>query len=292
MFSLSSFFDNTVREAEFLQTQFANTSMTLSLCYVGREQFVQQANNNPNISCVIIPEKLAHKVSKDKGLVIDNQPERVFYELHNKLFMEEKMAPKMSFDRHEDSFIHPSAIVSEKTFIGEGVRIGAGAIIEDYTYIGNNVTIECGAIIGSCGHYYKNYDGSLFRVEHAGGVWLESGVQVLSGAVVSKSLHSDFTRIGADTVLSINSHIGHGCQVGERCTFTGNVQVAGFTTIGNDVWVGPSSSIGNLLTIGDKSRIEIGSVVINDLDVGARVSGNFARNHRSNLREFTKKVTN
>jgi len=292
MFKLSSFFADVVRDSEFIQTQFANTVMPFSLCYVAREQYLTQANNNPNISCVIVPKNLADKVDASKGVVIERFPEQVFYQLHNKLFLSGEMVPQMDFSKNSTAFIHSSAIVSKKTFIGSGVSIGAGVIIEDYSYIGDNVTIESGAIIGSSGHYYKQYDNSLFRVEHAGGVWLERGVQVLSGAVVSKSLHTDFTRIGEETVLSINSHVGHGCQVGQKCTLTGNVQVSGFTNIGNNVWIGPSSTIGNLLTIGDNSRIEIGSVVISNLAADSRVSGNFAWNHRQNVREYIKKVNN
>jgi len=290
MFKLSDFFTKVIREGEFLQTQFSNTEMSDSICYVAREQFLNQANKNPRISCVIVPDGLADKVSPQKGLVVADRPEQVFYQLHNDLYQKYSMHPDMQFGRGEEVTIHPSAIISERTYIGSRVIIGAGVIIEDYCHIDDDVIVESGAIIGSSGHYYKTYNNSLFRVEHAGGVWLDKGVQILAGAVVSKSLHADFTKVGKETVISIKAHVGHGCQIGQRCTLTGNVQVSGFTTIGDDVWIGPSATIGNLLTIGDKSRIEIGSVVIKGLPVGSRVSGNFAWNHRANLRNYTKKV--
>jgi len=221
---------------------------------------------------------------------VAEQTERAFYELHNELFHHRGMVPDMRCYLSADAQIHPSAIVSEKSYIGRGVRIGPGVIVEDWSHIGDNVCIESGAIIGSSGHYYKKYGDELFRVEHAGGVWLEDGVQVLAGAVVSKTLHPGFTRIGRDTVVSIKAHVGHGCVIGKRCTLTGNVQVAGFTTLGDDVWVGPSATIGNLLVIGDRVRIEIGSVVIKDLPDDAQVSGNFAHAHRDHLRAYASRT--
>lgn len=288
MYKLSSFFEAVYHDGLFLQTQFANTGMPQSLCYVAKEQYLHQANDNSNVVCIVVPESLASNVGSGKGVVIARNAEQTFYQLHNELFSQHNMRPKMDFYRSENVYIHPSAIVSERTHIGSNVHIGAGVIVEDYVHISDDVRIESGAILGSSGHYYKRYDNKLFRVEHAGGVWIEQGVQVLAGAVVSKSLHPDFTTIGEETVVSIQAHIGHGCKVGKRCTLTGGVQVSGFTTIGDDVWAGPSATIGNLRTIANATRIETGSVVIKDTLKGEHVSGNFAVNHRSNIRAYTK----
>lgn len=290
MYKLTSFFDNVVREASFQQTQFPNTTMPRSLSFVASEKFLHQANKNSNISSLVVPNELVDMASSDKGLIISQEPEQDFYKVHNELFQKHSMHPEMEFGCGQNTIVHPSAIISKKTFLGDRVKIGPGVIIEDFCHIGNDVVIESNAIIGSSGHFFKTYNNSLFRVEHAGGVWLENGVQVLAGAVVSKSLHSDFTRIGEDTVVSIKAHVAHGCVIGKRCTLTGNVQVNGFTTIGDDVWIGPSSTIGNLLNIGNSSRIEVGSVVIANIPPNSRVSGNYAREHRANIREYTKKV--
>ena len=288
MFRLSNFFSTVERDGQFKQTQFANTSMQNSLCYVAREQYLYQVNDNPNISCVVAPARMLNQIDDRIGVVASEDPEREFYQLHNQLYTDERMAPEMPFGINPDVDIHASAVISPKSYIGEGVRIGAGVVVEDYSYLSDGVCVDSGAIIGSSGHYFKQYDGKLFKVEHAGGVWLEQGVQVLSAAVISKALHPDFTRVGKDSVVSIKAHIAHGCDVGERCTITGNVQVSGFTTIGDDVWIGPSATIGNLLRIGNGVRIDIGSVVIKDVPDGSRVSGNFAYDHRKHVRDYTK----
>ena len=215
MYRLSHLFSDVFRDGEFKYTQFANTSMPDSLCYVAREEFLHQVNENPNISCVIAPKEIVSNITQSKAVVIREQAEQAFYCLHNKLFLEQHMVPEMVLGRSEGGNVHPSAIVSEKSYLGKNVSIGPGVIIEDWSYIGDNVSIESGAIIGSSGHYYKKYDNKLLKVEHAGGVWLDEGVQVLAGAVVSKTLHTGFTRIGQDTVVSIKAHVGHGCVVGK-----------------------------------------------------------------------------
>ncbi|MBV1931534.1 MAG: hypothetical protein KUG71_07440 [Porticoccaceae bacterium] len=290
MYKLSSFFKDTERDGEFSQTQFSNTSMSKSLCFIGKEQYLHQANKNDNVSAVIVSNKLANKVEPEKGLVVTDDPELSFYKLHNELHNYHNMNPAMPFGRGDNIAAHPTAIISEKTYIGSNVKIGPGAIIEDYCFIEDNVAIESGAIVGSAGHYYKNFHGRHFRVEHAGGVKLSQGVQILAGAVVSRSLHTDYTTVGEDSIISVKAHVGHGCQIGKRCVLTGNVQVSGFTRLGDDVWVGPSATIGNLLSIGSGSRIETGSVVVKNLPKDSRVSGNFAWEHRANVREYTKRL--
>lgn len=290
MYNLSSFFgtEAVVRDGLFRQTQFPLSNSPQGICYAGREQFLHQACENPAISCIVAHQRFADLVPEEKGLIVTNNPERDFYELHNNLFLRFSMAPVMDFGVHPTAQIHPSAIISEKVYIGARARIGPGVIVSDYSYIGNGVCVESGAIIGAIGHYYKRFEGKLFKVEHAGGVWLEKGVQVLAGAVVSKSLHPDFTWVGSDTVISIKAHVGHGCTIGKRCILTGNVQVSGFTSVGDDVWIGPSATLGNLLRIGNRTRIEIGSVVIQDVPDDGHVSGNFAYSHRKNLRTYSK----
>ena len=45
-------------------------------------------------------------------------------------------------------------------------------------------------------------------------------------------------------------------------------------TIGNDVWIGPNSSLNDGITVGDKSFIGIGSNVTKSLEENSKVAGN------------------
>lgn len=290
-FLLSQFFaDAVLREGSFCLTQFAGSRQAKSLCYVAHEKYLEQAVNNQHVSCIVTTPQLAARVPEDKGVAVSDAPEESFYRLHNRLFLDGQMHPSMDFAIDASARVHPTAVVSDKVWIGKNVVVGPNAIIEPYSHLSDDVWVGPAAIVGASGHYYKRFAKKLFRVEHAGGVWLGEGAQLLAGSIVSKSVHPDFTVVGDETVISINSHVAHGCHIGKRCTLTGYVQVAGYTTIGDDVWVGPSATIGNLRIIGDGARIEIGSVVIQDVKPGERVSGNYSLPHVKHMRDYAARL--
>lgn len=281
----------TVRDGRFSQTQFANTSVANSLCFVAAEKYSHEVNGNEAISCVITNEQFAGKLRGDLGLAVVEDPTYTFYEFHNRLFVHHGMRPKMDFGVHPEVRIDESAVVADQCYVGAGAGIGPGAIVEPFSHIGEGVKIGPGAVVGASGQFFKRFGDRMFMMEHAGGVWLEEGVHVLAGAIISKAVHSDFTVVGKDSVISTKVHVAHGCRVGRRCILGGGVQVSGYTTLGDDVRVMPAAVIGSLLRIGDGARIETGSVVVRDVEAGASVSGNFAYDHRRRLRNYVKDLT-
>lgn len=278
-----------IRDAEFKQTDFASSVMPKSLCFAAALKYLRSANDNPNISAIVTTPELADAVDADKGVVADEKPEQLFYSLHNRL-ANEGMGPEIAFGVDSTAQIHPSAVISPKAYVGPGVTVSAGAVIEDHVHLDEGCWIGPNAVVGASGHFYKRFEGRLVRIEHAGGVWLSRGVQVLSGAIVSKSLHPNFTKVGEESVVSVQAHVGHGCEVGSRTILAGNVQLSGYTIVGDDVWIGPGSVISNLIKIGDGAQIQIGSVVVSDVASKAAVSGNFAESHRKRILEHARRV--
>jgi UDP-3-O-[3-hydroxymyristoyl] glucosamine N-acyltransferase len=59
--------------------------------------------------------------------------------------------------------------------------------------------------------------------------------------------------------------------------------LAGSVRLGNDVWIGPNSTISNGVTVGDGAKVSLGAVVTRDVPAGARVTGNFAVDHEKFL---------
>ena len=68
-------------------------------------------------------------------------------------------------------------------------------------------------------------------------------------------------------------HIAHGVQVGENSLIIANAMVAGSVKIGKNVWVAPSSSIRQKLSIEDDSIVGMGSVVVKKVEAGDIVAG-------------------
>lgn len=92
--------------------------------------------------------------------------------------------------------IHPSAIVSSGTILGEGVQIMAGAVVQTDCAIGDDVIINtCSSIDHDC--QISNH------VHIAPGVVLSGGVTV-----------GENTHVGTGVVAIQSAHIGEECTIG------------------------------------------------------------------------------
>lgn len=288
MYQLSQLFDSPLRDGTFLWTQFAGTAQENSICFASSERYFKLACGNDAISAIVTTPQLARNAVTSKGLVVVDEPEEVFYRLHNDLIAEHCMRVPIEPGLHPTARIHPTAYVDKYTQVGANVEVAPGAVVMSGSVLKENVVVGPNAVIGGDGHFFKRFGTTLLNIRHAGGVWLEAGVHVLAGAVVSRSLHPDFTRIGANSVVSVKCHVGHGCIIGERTILAGSSQISGYSKIGSDAWIGPGAVVGNLLQIGDRARIEVGSVVVQNVSEGSRVSGNFAISHSANMIDFAR----
>lgn len=97
--------------------------------------------------------------------------------------------------------IHPSAIISSKSSVGDGTFVSAGAIIASYTNIGCHVIINRGALIG---HHIKIGDY----------VTIGPGVNIGSKCHIGKSTYIGIGAVVLDHI-SIGSHsvVGAGAVV-------------------------------------------------------------------------------
>ncbi len=278
-----------LRDGEFKRTQLIHSQTEDSICYCISPGIIETGNSNPNISCIITQKHLSDLVSPLKGVVLSDDPKKSFCELHNSLFIAGYLAPFIEFSIHHSAKIHPNAIVSSECYIGRDVVIDAGAVVQKYAYINDRCYIGPNVVIGADGLEYNYFNETNIRIHHAGGVWLGEGVDVLAGAVVSRSVYSPFTMVGNNTKISIQVNVGHECTVGERCLIAGKVQISGSSVIEDDVWIGPAATISSGVTIQKGARVEIGSVVIRDVKALQKVSGNFAYSHQKNLIDFVKR---
>lgn len=281
-------YSNCERNAFVQYTQYANSKLQNTICFVLTLEYLKVANENDNISAIITTKNLSNDVSGKKGLVISDNPKKDFFNIHNLLLADSLNT--LDIKHH----ISKTAKIAETVKIYGNVQIGENVIIEDYTVINSNTIIEDNTyiaqnvVIGARGMHNTMIDGNFIRVEDAGGVHIGQNCEVLSGAIIQKSYFSELTQIGHQAKVSVSVKVGHGCIIGERTLLAGNVQLAGYNNIGNDVWIGPSSTLAHGLTIGNNAQIKLGSVVVKDLKDGEEVSGNFAYNHTKRIRNFVK----
>jgi len=279
-----------VRDGPFIHLGHADSPSPETLTYADAVAYVDAANANPNVCAVITQPEHAGRVSKDKGLAVAPDPRRAFYDIHNLMLEQGSHRLGMTFGRGTNVRIHPSALVSEKTFIGNNVTIGENVVIKDGVTIGNNGVVDAAAVLGAEGLlYFDDEQGRHRRIQHAGGVIIGHDVTILSGAVVAKSVTpSKMTSIGSHSIIGIQATVGHEACVGENCVISGNCVIARNAKLGDGVWVGASSFIRENITVGAGARIHVGSVVVDDVKDGQAVSGNFASDHQKRLADFAR----
>ena len=278
-----------IKDGDFVITGSASASNSSNvLCYAITKEYIEIANANPHVSCVITNSQLADSVEK-KALVVHEEPVILFGKIVNSLIENGTFSPSMNFHISDTAIIHPTAIISKKCKINKNVIIGRNSIIEDYTIIDDNVIIGDNVVIGCAGFFFRrSMSGELVKFLHAGGVHLHKNVEVMTGSIVQRAQKPCFTIIGEGTKISVNVNIGHDAVIGKHNRITGNVQIAGNTTMGDYCWIGTSSTISDSVKIGNNAEIKIGSVVVRNVKDNEAVSGNCAMLHSINLKNYIK----
>lgn len=282
-----------ILNSEFIEkchsTAFCWTTQPNSICLAMGKNYLSTAMVNPNIHGIVTSPKMIAKENIDvsKSIILLNHPDQFFYYLHNATLHNE-------FDHQAFvPFIDPSAQISSKAIVSQQVKIGAGTIIHDgavildNTIIGNDSIIYQNATIGTEGFFSKNVLGKKIHIEHFGGVKIGNNCLIHAASNVSRSVNfGEYTTIGNNSHIGIQSNVSHDCQIGENCDISAKVCFAGRVQIGNDVWVGAAATISNSVRIHDNAVIKIGSVVVADVNQSEVVSGNFAINHIKHLRKY------
>ncbi len=255
------------------------------LVFAQSEKYIQLAQKHTNVSAMIVSPTLVPHLPENIGIIAAEDPAISFFLVHEYLFKTTDFYGKKSPSRIADSaIIHPSAYVSDSgVVIGEHAVIEPRACILDNVTIGSNVIIRAGSIVGTEGFEYKRTPTGIISIPHAGGVDIQSGVEILSNCCVARSLFRRRTVIGKDTKINNLVHIAHNASIGERCLIAAGACVAGSARVGSDVWIGPNAVISNGVSIGNRARVTIGSVVVKDVEDDSTVTGNFALSHRAFL---------
>ena len=278
------------RDGEFITLGHAGSQAKGTLAYCGDVFYLEIANRNENVSCIITTPDSAKRVEGHKGLVHSPDPRNTFYRLHNWMMENNAYQLKIEYGIGNGCNIHPSAQVSRETKIGDHVTIGENAVIKEGVVIGDNTLIDAGAVIGCEGILYIAEGGNNIFVKHAGGVKIGRSVTVLSNAVIARSIHDSlFTDIGENTIIGITSNIGHEAQIGRNCVILGNCVIARMAEIGEGVWIGSSSFVREYVKIGRFAKVMAGSIVIKNVEEKQTVSGNFAVDHKISLMQYKKR---
>ena len=180
-------------------------------------------------------------------------------------------------DLADDVIIEPGAFVDHRVKIDSGTRVCTGAVIRHGTRIGRNCLIREGAVIGSEGFTMApSPQGEPFRLHCLAGVELEEGVEVGANTSIARGQARN-TLIGSHSKIDDRCYLAHDVMLGKLVTLTAGVSLGGFVEIGDGAYLGMNSSVKQLLSVGEKSVVGMGSVVTKSVPQAVTVLGVPAR---------------
>lgn len=282
-----------INEKEFDTLSLAATEIDLSVCaFIDDEKYLEGIADNVNM--ILTTRKIGQCLSEASyGICIVDNPRNTFFKLHNALSTDSQYVRAKCKTKIGDncSISKLSYVAENNVIIGNNVVIEEFVVIRENTVIGDNCIVRAGVKLGSVDFEFKRENNEIFGVEHYGGIILKNNVEIQCNTVINRALYPwDNTEIGEFTKIDAAVVISHGVKIGKRNMVTGQAEIGGRTVIGDDCWIGLSSTIKNGLHIGDKSRINMGAVVTKDVEAGTAVTGNFAIEHSKFIRNMKNSV--
>ena len=253
---------------------------------VGGKKYLRELLKSiDGIAAVICTPDVVENIPSELGCAVSDSPVRASYEVHRDLVRKNAFWKSFPSRIHPTAEIHPSAYVSPTDVeIGANTVVAPNASVHERSIIGADCYIGPGTVIGSPAYEVSNLDGRPTLLPQAGGVLIGNNCAFLANTTVARSIFPVFTEIGDDCSFDNLVHVAHDCVLGRGVKMTACSMLSGRVTIDDDAYIGPNATISNGLTIGKKSTVTIGSVVVRDVPDGVRVTGNFAAPHAEHLR--------
>lgn len=282
------------------------------IAYLDRPENVKSAAES-KAGCLIIPAGTDTSTLTDRTTITVAKPKAAFIAMMVRFRPPRQApAPKVSID----AWIHPTARIGEKTFvgahayvdaearigdrciihpgayIGAGVRIGddcvvhANAVIQTDCKLGNRVVLHACSVIGTDGFGYDFEDGAFQKIPHTGIVVLEDDVEIGASTCIDRAMIGT-TTIGQGTKIDNQVQIGHNCQIGPHNVIAGHVGLAGSVSSGPFVQMAGQVGVADHVHIGSGARLGAKSAVAHDVPEKSDMHGMPARPAREQIRILT-----
>lgn len=188
------------------------------------------------------------------------------------------------------TFIHQTAIVSEKAEIGTDCYIGAFCTVGDEVKLGEKVQLDSHVVvdgnttIGDETHVFPfvsiglapqdlKYGGEPTAVEIGKRNHLREFVTIHRGTEGGGGL----TKIGDDNLLMAQAHVAHDCQLGNEIIMANAATLAGHVEIADRANIGAYSGVHQFCRIGREAFVGGYSVIVKDALPFAISQGNHAK---------------
>jgi len=149
-------------------------------------------------------------------------------------------------------------VVEKGVVLGEDCRVAASAVLHEGLVAGDRVRIGAHSVLAGPGFAYAPGPAGAVRLHHIGTVVLEDDVHIGAGATIDRA-RFDETRIGRQTALDNQVHVGHNATIGARTFIAAQCGLAGRAHIGDDCEVGGQAGFGTGCGVGDRCRVAGGA---------------------------------
>lgn len=173
--------------------------------------------------------------------------------------------------------VQPYAIIHDRVEIGANTVIGPHAVIHDYVRMGAGNTVHAHAVIGDLPQSIT-FDTSTET-------WVEIGDSntFREGATIHRATDpATTTRLGSNSYLMANAHIGHDCQVGNNVIVAINCAIGGHVEVGNNVVFGGAVVVHQFSRIGAYAMIAGFVAIRKDVLPYTMIGGEPVRHYRLN----------
>ncbi len=188
------------------------------------------------------------------------------------------------------TFIHPTALVSEKSKIGEECFIGPYSIIGEEVVIGDRVRLDSHVVVDG-----KTNIGDETRVFPFASIGLEPQDLKYYGEesvteIGRKNRIREFvtihrgtdgggglTRIGDENLIMAQAHVAHDCLIGNGVILANAATLGGHVEIADRASIGAYSGIHQFCRVGREAFVGGYSVVVKDAMPYAIIQGNHAK---------------
>ena len=175
---------------------------------------------------------------------------------------------KESIFELDNPIIHPSAVISNESKIGQDVSIGANVVIGPNCIIGNNVIIKSncsivqdveignytvihnGTVLGSDGFGYAPSKDGYVKIEQLGKLVIGKNVEIGASCTIDRGA-LDNTEIHNGVKLDNQIQIAHNVVLGANSAIAASCAIAGSTVIGKNFQMGGLSGVLGHLSICD-----------------------------------------
>jgi UDP-3-O-[3-hydroxymyristoyl] glucosamine N-acyltransferase len=181
------------------------------------------------------------------------------------------------------TILMPGAVLGDEVIVGEECLIHSHVCLRERVVVGNRVVIHSGAVVGSDGFGFAPEAGQYFKIPQVGTVVIEDDVEIGANVTIDRATLGE-TRIKRGVKLDNLIQVGHNCTIGENTVIAGQAGLSGSTHIGKNVRIGGQVGFAGHLKVGDGAAVGAKSGVDKSIPENTYMFGSPARPHMESFR--------